>query len=151
MVQSLLLRLCLTLSLLLFGVTAASAFEPFVVHKIDVQGLQRISVGTVYNYLPIHPDDRIDSAATAQALSALYKTGFFQNIVLERDGNTLIVFVAERPSIASLEFEGNEAITKEQLMDNMKALGFSEGKIFNSSLLDKVVLDLKQQYMALGK
>ncbi|MCW8983578.1 MAG: outer membrane protein assembly factor BamA, partial [Gammaproteobacteria bacterium] len=71
--------------------------------------------------------------------------------VLEREGDTLLVSLAERASIASLKFEGNEAITKEQLMENMKLLGFSEGKIFNNSMLDKVVLDLKQQYMALGK
>ena len=150
MVKPLMLRTVVTIFLVsIWGV--AVAFDPFVVKKIDVQGLQRISVGTVFNYLPIHPDERIDPAATTRALKALFKTGFFQDVVLERDGDTLIVTVVERPSIASLEFEGNETITKEQLMDNMKSLGFSEGKIFNSSMLDKVVLELKQQYMALGK
>lgn len=150
MIRSLALRFTLLFSLLsIWG--AALAFEPFVVKKIDVQGLQRIAVGTVFNYLPIHPGDRVDAAATSRALRALFKTGFFQDVALERDGNRLLVSVVERPSIASLKFEGNEAITKEQLMDNMKALGFSEGKIFNGSLLDKVILDLKQQYMALGK
>ncbi len=145
-----LLRLTLLFSLLsAWGVV--SAFEPFVVEKIDVQGLQRISIGTVFNYLPIQPGDRIDSVATARALRALFKTGFFQDVALERDANKLLVSVIERPSIASLKFEGNEAITEEQLLDNMKALGFSEGENFNSSLLDKVILELKQQYMALGK
>lgn len=150
MIRSFITRLTLLFSMLFFW-GAAIAFEPFVVDKIDVRGLQRISVGTVFNYLPIHPGDRIDSMVTSNALRALFKTGFFKDIALERDGNRLLVFVTERPSIDSLKFEGNETITKEQLMDNMKSLGFSEGKIFNSSLLDKVVLDLKQQYMALGK
>ncbi|MCW8982931.1 MAG: outer membrane protein assembly factor BamA, partial [Gammaproteobacteria bacterium] len=150
MLNQLLLRL--SVAFVLFATSFhATAFESFVVQKIDVQGLQRISVGTVFNYLPIHPGDRVDSKATARALRALYKTGFFQDVVLEREDDTLLVSLAERASIASLEFDGNEAITKEQLMENMKLLGFSEGKIFNNSMLDKVVLDLKQQYMALGK
>jgi outer membrane protein insertion porin family len=150
MAQLFFVRITLIFSLLSIW-TAAAAFEPFVVKKIEVEGLQRISVGTVFNYLPIHPDEVVDEAATARALKALYKTGFFKDIALERDGDTLLILLVERPSIASLKFEGNDAITKEQLMDNMKALGFSEGKIFNRALIDKVVLELKEQYMAMGK
>jgi len=150
MVYSLFLRTISIFTLLtIWGI--AAAFEPFIVKNIDVEGLQRISVGTVFNYLPIHPDERVDEAATARAIRALYKTGFFKDIVLDRDGDTLLVALVERPSIASLKFEGNDSIAKEQLMDNMKSLGFSEGKIFNRSLLDKVVLGLREQYMALGK
>jgi len=150
MVNSRLLRITIGILLLSAWISVA-AFEPFVVKKIDVQGLQRISVGTVYNYLPIHPNEMVDTAATARALKVLYKTGFFKDVVLERDGDTLLVSIIERPSIASLKFEGNKAIAKEELMNNLKSLGFSEGKIFNRSLLDKVVLGLKEQYMALGK
>lgn len=150
MINSFILRITIVLSLLSIW-SAAAAFEPFVVKKIDVQGLQRISVGTVFNYLPIEPEDQVNSAATARAIRALFKTGFFQDVAMERRGDTLSIILVERPSIDTLKFDGNDEIETSTLMDSMKSLGFSEGKIFNRSLLDKVVLDLKQQYMALGK
>lgn len=150
MINSFILRITIVLSLLSVW-SAAAAFEPFVVKKIDVQGLQRISVGTVFNYLPIEPEDQVNSAATARAIRALFKTGFFQDVAMERIGDTLSIILVERPSIDALKFDGNDEIETSTLMDSMKSLGFSEGKIFNRSLLDKVVLDLKQQYMALGK
>ncbi len=150
MIDSSILRIILVISLLSIC-SAVSAFEPFVVKKIDVQGLQRISVGTVFNYLPIEPGEQISPTDTANAIRALFKTGFFQDVAMERNGDRLSVILVERPSIDALKFEGNDDIETDQLMSNMKSLGFSEGKIFNRSLLDRVVLELKRQYMALGK
>lgn len=130
---------------------AAQALEPFVIKEIKVEGLQRISVGTVYNYLPLQQDEQVDGAAASAAVRALYKTGFFEDVVLEREGDTLIVFVAERPAIASVEIEGNSDIPTEQLEANLKLIGLSEGKVFNRSLLDKVKTELQRQYLTLGK
>ncbi len=141
----------LLLILLSLCAAPASAMEPFVIDNIKVEGLQRISVGTVYNYLPLQKGERVDSERSSAAVRALFKTGFFKDVVLEREGDTLVVFVAERPAIASVEFEGNDDIPTDQLESNLKLLGLSEGKIFNRSLLDKVRTELQRQYLVLGK
>jgi outer membrane protein insertion porin family len=130
---------------------SALALEPFVIDEIKVEGLQRISVGTVYNYLTLEKGETLDSERASAAVRALFKTGFFQDVVLEREGNTLVVFVAERPAIASVEIEGNSDIPTEQLQTNLKLIGLSEGKVFNRSLLDKIKTELQRQYLALGK
>lgn len=130
---------------------AVHAFEPFKIEDIRVEGLQRISIGTVFNYLPIKIGDVIDDAISAQAIQALYKTGFFKDVVLEREDNILIVFVAERPAIASISFEGNDAIPEDQLRANLKQIGLSEGRVLDRALLDKVESELKRQYLSLGK
>jgi outer membrane protein insertion porin family len=129
----------------------AAALEPFVIDDIKVEGLQRISVGTVYNYLTLEKGDTLDSERASAAVRALYKTGFFQDVGLEREANTLVVFVAERPAIASVEIEGNSDIPTDQLQANLKLIGLSEGKVFNRSLLDKIKTELQRQYLALGK
>ena len=49
----------------------------FTVRDMRVEGLQRISEGTVFNYLPINIGDNIDSVRIREAISALYGQGLF--------------------------------------------------------------------------
>jgi outer membrane protein insertion porin family len=74
--------------------------------NIVIEGLERVSAGTVYNYLPVNIGDRLDIQRVREAIRALYATGFFRDVQLGRDGNTLIVSVLERPSIESFEITG---------------------------------------------
>ena len=127
------------------------AFEPFVVKDIRLEGLQRIEVGTVFTYLPIKVGDRLDEKLSAQAIRALYKTGFFKDIRLEREGDVLVISVRERPAIASVSFSGNDEISSDQLGDALKQIGLAEGRILDRSLLDKVQRELQRQYYSLGK
>jgi len=129
----------------------ASAFEPFVIQRIRVEGLQRISEGTVFNYLPVREGDILDERRSAEVIRALYKTGFFKDVRLERDDGQLVVRVEERPSIASVQIEGNRDISNEDLLKALKGIGLSEGKVFDRQILDKVEQELRRQYYARGK
>lgn len=129
----------------------ASALQPFVIQDIRIEGLQRISAGTVFNYLPLRQGDRLDQQGSANAIRSLYRTGFFEDVVLEKEGNTLVIFVEERPAIASIEVEGNDAIPTDKLMSSLKELGLAEGRVFDPSLLDKVEQELEREYLNLGR
>ncbi|MDX1592742.1 MAG: outer membrane protein assembly factor BamA [Gammaproteobacteria bacterium] len=135
--------------LLLLGV--ARAAEPFVVGDIRAEGLQRISAGTLFNYLPIKVGDRVDDERSAAALKELYATGFFDDVRFERDGDVLIVLVDERPAIAEISFTGNKAIETEQLEEGLRGIGLQQGQVFNTSLLDRIEQELTQLYFAQGK
>ncbi|MBL6985783.1 MAG: outer membrane protein assembly factor BamA [Methylobacter sp.] len=130
---------------------AVKGDEGFVVEDIQVKGLQRISVGTVYNYLPINVGERFSLDNVAPAIKALFKTGFFKDISLEREGSTLIVNVVERPSIAKIIFEGNKDLSKDDLTKALKKIGLAEGKVFDQQVLDKVEQELSRQYFSHGK
>lgn len=125
--------------------------ESFIVEDIKVKGLQRTPVGTVYNYLPIKIGDNFSQHQVADTIRALFKTGFFKDINLEREGSQLIINVVERPSIAKIIFEGNEDISTEDLTKEMAKNGFAEGKIFNPQILDQVEQALQRQYFSHGK
>ena len=60
--------------------------DAFRVENIRVEGLQRVSEGTVYNYLPVNIGDRLTPQRTREAIRALYDTGFFRDVELRRDG-----------------------------------------------------------------
>ena len=135
---------------------AASAFEPFTVRAIRVEGLRRIELETVYSYLPVEEGQRLTPRRAAEAVRALFRTGFFEDVRLEReDGERedgiLVVRVVERPSIASVSFEGNKSLRKEDLERALERVGLAKGRVFDRSLLERVELELRRQYFNQGR
>jgi outer membrane protein insertion porin family len=130
---------------------SARAFEAFEVTDIRVEGLERISPGTVFNYLPIKVGETVDPDDTVNAVKALFKTGFFSDIRMERDGTVLVVYVKERAAISSIKITGNKDLETDKLLEGLKDIGLAEGRVFDRSLLDKVEQELRRQYFSRGK
>lgn len=141
------------LGVLLFLLLSARvwAIEPFVVQDIRVLGLQRISLGTVLNYLPLSAGEEVNNSKASDVLRELYKTGFFEDIQLSREQDVLLIHVEERPSIASIEISGNKELKTEDIEVALKFIGLSEGQIFNPSLLGQVEQELHRQYFSRGQ
>ncbi|MEJ2618671.1 MAG: outer membrane protein assembly factor BamA [Candidatus Thiodiazotropha sp.] len=144
------LRIFITL-LLLTALLLPQLAAAFVVEDIRVEGLQRISAGTVFNYLPVKTGDQVTVGNTAKIIRALHKTGFFKEIRLEREGDVLIVFVHERPAIAEINITGNKDLDTDRLMTGLKDVGLAEGRVFKRALLEQVEQELNRQYFARGK
>jgi outer membrane protein insertion porin family len=123
----------------------------FTVSDIKVEGLQRVSEGTVYNYLPINIGDSLTPQRVREAIRALYNTGFFRDVQLRRNGNTLVIVVLERPSIESFEITGNKDIKTEDLQKSLRNVGLATGKTFDRSVLEDVKQYLTDQYFSRGK
>jgi len=123
----------------------------FTVGDIRIEGLQRVSEGTVYNYLPVNIGDHLTPARVREAIKALYATGFFRDVQMRREGNTLVVVVAERPSIESFEITGNKDIKTEDLQKSLRGVGLATGKTFDRSVLEDVTQYLTDQYYSRGK
>lgn len=134
-----------------FYVSSVSAFESFVVEDIRVEGARRIAPGTVFNYLPVKVGDTLTDQKAQEAIRALFKTGFFKDIRLEREGNVLIVTVIERPAIASINITGTKEISDEDLKKSLRDVGFVEGRVFNRSLLGQIEQELERLYFARGR
>ncbi len=63
----------------------------------------------------------------------------------------LVFRLRERPAIGSISFTGNEDIKTDLLIENLKQMGFSEGRVFVQAQLDQVEQELRRQYLSLGK
>ncbi len=144
-------RFLLSILLLLAGLPQLVLAEAFTISDIRIEGLQRISAGTVFNYLPTKVGDRVDSKRTPELIRALYQTGFFKDVQLERDENVLVIFVAERPAVSTIELTGNSDLKSEDLMQALKDIGMAEGRLFKRSILDKIELELRRIYFSRGK
>jgi len=131
--------------------TPALAFDPFTVRDIRVEGVQRTEAGTIFSYLPIKVGERVDDEKVAQAVKALYATGFFRDVRIEAQGDVLLVTVQERPTISSLTFVGNKEFDTETVKKALKEIGIAEARIFDRSALDRAEQELKRQYITRGK
>ncbi|OZY42956.1 outer membrane protein assembly factor BamA [Pseudomonas fragi] len=135
---------------LLLNASAAHA-QGFKIADIRINGLQRVSAGSVFGALPLNVGEQVDDQQLVESTRALFKTGFFQDIQLGRDGDVLVVTVVERPSIASIDIEGNKAISTDDLMKGLKQSGLAEGEVFQRATLEGVRNELLRQYVAQGR
>lgn len=127
------------------------AQDSFEVSDMRVEGLQRISEGTVFNYLPINIGDTVDSVRIQEAVRALYSQALFDDVEMRRDGDVLIIVVKERPSIENFTIDGNKDIKTEDLMDSLRNVGLARGRTFDRAVLDNVQQFLTEQYYDRGK
>ena len=136
----------------LIGIPVNTLFaEEFVVSDMRVEGLRRISEGTVFNYLPINVGDNVDETRIQEAIKSLYSEGLFDDISVKREGKVLVVVVVERPSIEAFSIDGNKDIKTEDLMVSLRNVGMSRGRTFDRSVLENVTMFLREQYYDRGK
>ena len=137
--------------LLIISPSMSWAGESFIVKDIKIEGLERLSDGTLLNYLPVQVGDPLDSKQIVFSIKELYKTGFFADVELLRDEDVLVVRVKERPSISEVKFSGNSDIDSETLEGELKKIGIAQGQIYNRSLLEKLTQELERVYFSQGK
>jgi outer membrane protein insertion porin family len=125
--------------------------ERFVVRDMRVEGLQRISEGAVFNYLPVSIGDELDAARVSEAIRAVFGTGLFSDVEVRRDGDTLVIAVRERPSIRNFSISGNKDIKTEDLQESLRGVGLARGRTFDRSVLEDVRQFLIDQYYSRGK
>ncbi|MCK7595681.1 outer membrane protein assembly factor BamA [Microbulbifer sp. CAU 1566] len=129
----------------------AAYAQSFVVNDIRVEGLQRVSAGTVFAALPVRVGDQIESVEIQSATRALFRTGYFQDIQIGRESGVLVITVRERPAISKIEITGNKAIKTEDLLKGMNDNGLAEGQIFKRATLEGLAQELQRQYVAQGR
>ena len=125
--------------------------EVFQVDDIRIEGLQRVSAGTVFAALPISVGDLVDDPLVREATRSLFRTGYFADVVMARENSVLVIGLAERPAVTEINLEGNKAIETDQLLDALRDNGLAEGQIFRQVILEGMVQELQRQYVSQGR
>ena len=127
-----------------------NAADSFVVKDIRVEGLQRVEPGTVFSYLSVQVGETFTQEKGAEAIKALYSTGFFRDVQIQAQGDVLIVIVEERPTISRIEFTGMKEFDNEVVRKSLKTVGVAEARFYDKALIDKAEQELKRQYVGKG-
>ena len=129
---------------------SAEGFDAFAVQDVRIEGLQRVSPGTVFRHLSVDIGDTLDADAAAVAIRALYATGYFRDIALEKDGDVLVVAVRENPTIAEVNFSGLDELEGEEMDEGLRRLGLGRALIFTRAALDRAADSLRRAYLERG-
>lgn len=143
MIKSHLKLILISISFVFFQIQTISSNEEWVMNDIRITGLQRVSAGSVFNVMPIAVGDTVDVYDLQTTAKTIFKTGQFDDIQLGREGNTLIISLVERPSIASIELDGNKALKTEDLLRGLDDAGLSQGQVFKRSIVNSLAFEIE--------
>jgi len=129
----------------------SSLNNSFIVEEINVDGLQRMELGTFFNMLPLQVGEELEVSRIPLIIRTLFAAESFDDIRLFRDGNKLLIDIVERPTILDITIEGNSDIKTEQILDAMKNAGFAKGEIYNPSAIKNIIGGMQDQYFSHGK
>ncbi len=141
----------IALYFLAFISLSASAFEEFLITDIRIIGLQRVSIGSIFTAIPVSVGDKMNQSKVREISKALFATAQFNDIQIAKDGNALIISLLERPSISSIELEGNKALKSEDLLKGLEGAGIAEGQVYKRSTLNGMKSELVRQYSSQGR
>ena len=114
---------------------SAQSENGFIVKEIEVNGLQRMELGTFFNMLPLQVGERVETSRVPTIIRTIFASNSFEDIRMFRDGNKLIFDLKERPTISEITIDGNSDIKTEQILDAMRNAGFAKGEIFDPSAI----------------
>ena len=88
--------------------------------EVVVEGTQRIDPATVRSYLLLRPGDQVDADKLDRSMKALFATGLFSDVTIDRQGSRLVAKVVENPIVNRIQFEGNRKLTDEVLIQEIQ-------------------------------
>lgn len=146
----------LALAALLFALapvvgSGALAAEGDRIADIEIRNVKRISTDLVFVNLPLRIGDSFDEQQIAEAVKSLYSSGYFDDILISREGDRLVITIHERPTIRSLEIEGNKLIPSEQLIETLGRNNIAVGEVLRRDTLDQIITELEQVYGSQGR
>jgi len=124
---------------------------PIVVEDIRLVGLQRVSLGSVLDTIPVTIGDKVDETDYKRVIKTLFDTGQFDDVQISIEGKIIFIKVQERPTISGIEIEGNSAIKTEDLLSALASEGVSEGSVLKRVTLDLIIKGLQAQYSQQGR
>ncbi|MEH6575847.1 MAG: outer membrane protein assembly factor BamA [Amphritea sp.] len=143
------IRFGLLFSLILMSTTAQA--ESFQAQDVRLEGLQRVEPGVVLRNFDIDSGETVDQASLAAATRRVFKTGYFDDIKITRDGDVIVLKLKERPAVSLIRLEGNKVLKDEALLEGLEQTGIQEGSVFKRAALEQIRLDLLRVYAAQGR
>jgi outer membrane protein insertion porin family len=99
---------------------SAPAHAQGVIREIRVAGNRRVEPETVRSYLKFNVGDPYDPDKIDASIKALFATGLFSDVRIDREGAAVVITVAENPVINQIAFEGNSEVDKATLQNEVQ-------------------------------
>jgi outer membrane protein insertion porin family len=127
----------------------AVAFDAFIVKNIKVNGLKKVSQEAVLQEVNLSAGEKLTSKKAQQIIKSIYKTNFFSNVQLEKDSDSLIINITERPTIGKLEVRGVKS--KDKINKILKDANIAQGLVYVPEAVHKAEKEIQQYYFSQSK
>jgi outer membrane protein insertion porin family len=104
----------------IFLLSAGYAIAETTIKEIKIVGNQRVESETINSYLALKAGDSLDSIKMDQVLKDLFATGYFTDVHISQNGQTLIITVEENPIINRVAYEGNNKLKDDVIEQEVK-------------------------------
>jgi outer membrane protein insertion porin family len=102
------------------GAAPAVHAQGIVVREIRIVGNRRVEPETVRSYLQFSVGDAYDAGRIDQSLKALFATGLFADVRIDREGSAVVITVVENPVVNQVAFEGNYEVDTQTLQSEVQ-------------------------------
>jgi outer membrane protein insertion porin family len=130
-----------------FIISAIFAFNSMAGYTIEVQGNKTIEAKTVQAYSGLENNEHITNKDLSNAVKAIYKTGFFNNVKIEQEGSVINIQVTETPIVKKIAFNGSKAIGKDKMLEELLT---KEKRFFSKTEIQNDTKRLTLIYQKLG-
>ncbi len=143
--------LLFVLNLSFFSQSIYSEENQVVINKIVIEGNQRVTDATVLSYSDISEGDIFTDQIGQRIIKDLYDTGYFDDISLRVDENTLVITFTEKPIISLINIIDNKIVEDDDIYSALDNVGISRARPFDKNIFDKVEQELTRLYYDRGR
>ncbi len=118
------------------------------ISDVLVEGNQRVEPATVLSYMTVMPGQSATPSQINQSVKALFQTGLFRDVRIERRGSVLAVMVEESPVINQIAFEGNDRIADDSLRTGVTS---RERRVFTRAKAEADAEQILEAYRRAGR
>lgn len=129
------------------AMTAVPA-SAYVFSNVRIEGNQRIEPATILSHLDLPRGQDVSAGALNDALQRLQNSGLFETVELVPSGGTLVVRVAEYPTINTIAFEGNKRLKDENLAEIVKS---QSRRVYSPAQAEADAAAISQVYASQGR
>ncbi len=128
-----------------------------VIQDIRIHGNRRIPADTIKARMFTHPGDVYDQAALERDFNALWNTGYFDDVRIEREqtdkGWLVHVYVKEKPTIREIKYEGLNSVSQSDVLDKFKErkVGLSQESQYDPTRVKKAEVVIKELLATHGR
>src|SRR5262245_26516193 len=128
------------------------AVNGLTIESVEFKGLKAIPEDTMLYYLGIEPGQPLDEEALNRSIKQLWDHNLVDDVAVESvptpAGVKLVITVAERPILRSIEYEGLKRISKTDLQDKMttQRVRVHEGEPLSLGELQRVKTLIEEMY-----
>ncbi|SFG08326.1 Beta-barrel assembly machine subunit BamA [Palleronia marisminoris] len=128
--------------------TSAAVAQSYQFSDIQVVGNQRVDTATVVNTLAIPQGRALSAGELNAAYQRLAGAGIFETVSITPQGGTLLVEVAEYPTVSRISFEGNSQLDNDELT---ALIGSVPNRVYNPSRAEEDARAIAAAYEARGR